>query len=299
MISNHTGGEATCTAKAVCELCGKAYGEKDPANHTGENRWTADDKTHEREWTCCGVVTVETEAHTFGKWVTTVKPTSHKKGEKERTCEVCGYTQTKTVSPTGGSGTTDSGKKPATGTDDHLPFDDVRRGDWFYDDVRYVYETGLMNGTANRIFAPSISTTRAMIVTILWRLEGSPVVNFAMRFRDVVQNAWYSEAVRWAAANGIVTGYTEQTFGPNDNIAREQLAAILHRYAKYKGLDVSVGEDTNILSFDDAQTISGYAVPAMQWACGAGLMQGSNRKLLPTAEATRAQVAAMLHRFLG
>ena len=299
VISNHTGGEATCTAKAVCELCGKAYGEKDPVNHTGENRWTADEKTHEREWTCCGVVTVETEAHTFGKWVTTVKPTSHKKGEKERTCEVCGYTQTKTVSPTGGSSTTDSGKKPATGTDDRLPFDDVRRGDWFYDDVRYVYETGLMNGTANRIFAPSVSTTRAMIVTILWRLEGSPVVNFAMRFRDVVENAWYSEAVRWAAANGIVTGYTEQTFGPNDNIAREQLAAILHRYAKYKGLDVSAGEDTNILSFDDAQTISGYAVPAMQWACGAGLMQGSNRKLLPTAQATRAQVAAMLHRFLG
>ena len=299
MISNHTGGEATCTAKALCELCGKAYGEKDPANHTGENRWTADEKTHEREWTCCGVVTVETEAHTFGKWVTTVKPTAHKKGEKERTCEVCGYTQTKSVSPTGGSGTTDSGKKPTTGTDDRLPFDDVRRGDWFYDDVRYVYETGLMNGTANRIFAPSVSTTRAMIVTILWRLEGSPVVNFAMRFRDVVENAWYSEAVRWAAANGIVTGYTEQTFGPNDNIAREQLAAILHRYANYKGYDVSVGEDTNILSFDDAQTISGYAVPAMQWACGAGLMQGSNRKLLPTAQATRAQVAAMLHRFLG
>ena len=299
VISNHTGGEATCTAKAVCELCGKAYGEKDPANHTGENRWTVDEKTHEREWTCCGVVTVETEAHTFGKWVTTVKPTAHKKGEKKRTCEVCGYTQTKTVSPTGGSGTTDSGKKPTTGTDDRLPFDDVRRGDWFYDDVRYVYETGLMNGTANRIFAPSVSTTRAMIVTILWRLEGSPVVNFAMRFRDVVENVWYSEAVRWAAANGIVTGYTEQTFGPNDNIAREQLAAILHRYAKYKGLDVSAGEDTNILSFDDAQTISGYAVPAMQWACGAGLMQGSNRKLLPTAQATRAQVAAMLHRFLG
>ena len=211
MISNHTGGEATCTAKAVCELCGKAYGEKDPVNHTGENRWTADDKTHEREWTCCGVVTVETEAHTFGKWVTTVKPTAHKKGEKKRTCEVCGYTQTKTVSPTGGSGTTDSGKKPAMGTDDRLPFDDVRRGDWFYDDVRYVYETSLMNGTANRIFAPSISTTRAMIVTILWRLEGSPVVNFAMRFQDVAENLWYSEAVRWAAANGIVTGYAEQT----------------------------------------------------------------------------------------
>ena len=283
MISNHTGGEATCTAKAVCELCGKAYGEKDPANHTGENRWTADDKTHEREWTCCGVVTVETEAHTFGKWVTTVKPTSHKKGEKERTCEVCGYAD-KDRFPDRRLRYDRQRQKPATGTDDRLPFDDVRRGDWFYDDVRYVYETGLMNGTANRIFAPSVSTTRAMIVTILWRLEGSPVVNFAMRFRDVVENAWYSEAVRWAAANGIVTGYSENAFGPNDNITREQLAAILHRYANYKGYDVSVGEDTNILSFDDAQTISGYAVPAMQWACGAGLMQG----LEPEASAHRA-----------
>lgn len=102
-----------------------------------------------------------------------------------------------------------------------------------------------------------------------------------MRFRDVVENAWYSEAVRWAAANGIVNGYTEQTFGPNDNIAREQLAAILHRYANYKGYDVSVGEDTNILSFDDAQTISGYAVPAMQWACGAGLMRARTGSFCP------------------
>ena len=103
----------------------------------------------------------------------------------------------------------------------------------------------------------------------------------------------------WAKKTGIANGYDDGRFGIDDVVTREQTAAFLYRYAQYKKMDVSVGEDTNILSFDDAQTISGYAVPAMQWACGAGLMQGSNRKLLPTAQATRAQVAAMLHRFLG
>ena len=189
-----------------------------------------------------------------------------------------------------GSRTVYAGWQPDT-----MHFDDVRRGDWFYDDAAYVYANGLMSGTSAYRFSPDLSTTRAMIVTILWRLEGEPVVNFAMRFADVSPDKWYGEAIRWAAASGIVNGYS--AFGPNDNITREQLAAMLYRYAQYKKADVSVGEDTNILSFDDAFDVSGYAVPAMQWACGAGVMQGANGKLLPTAEATRAQTAAMLHRF--
>ena len=191
-----------------------------------------------------------------------------------------------------GSRTVYAGWQPDT-----MHFDDVRRGDWFYDDAAYVYANGLMSGTSAYRFSPDLSTTRAMIVTILWRLEGEPVVNFAMRFADVSPDKWYGEAIRWAAASGIVNGYSETAFGPNDNITREQLAAMLYRYAQYKKADVSVGEDTNILSFDDAFDVSGYAVPAMQWACGAGVMQGANGKLLPTAEATRAQTAAMLHRF--
>ena len=178
-----------------------------------------------------------------------------------------------------------------------LPFRDVRPEDWFYDDVRYVYESGLMNGTAEGLFSPDLFTSRAMIVTVLWRLSGSPVVNYYMPFADVDQAAWYAEAVRWAASCGIVTGYDNGNFGPNDPITREQLAAILYRCAAYRQEDTSIGADTNILSFTDAASVSEYAVPALQWACGAGILQGADGALLPTHPATRAQTAAILHRF--
>ena len=178
-----------------------------------------------------------------------------------------------------------------------LPFRDVRPEDWFYADVRYVYEAGLMNGTAEGLFSPALFTSRAMIVTVLWRLSGSPVVNYYMPFADVDQAAWYAEAVRWAASCGIVTGYDNGNFGPNDPITREQLAAILYRCAAYRQEDTSIGADTNILSFTDAASVSEYAVPALQWACGAGILQGADGALLPTHPATRAQTAAILHRF--
>ena len=179
-----------------------------------------------------------------------------------------------------------------------LPFRDVRPEDWFYDDVRYVYESGLMNGTAEGLFSPDLFTSRAMIVTVLWRLSGSPVVNYYMPFADVDQASWYAEAVRWAASCGIVAGYDNGNFGPNDPITREQLAAILYRCAAYRQEDTSIGADTNILSFTDAASVSEYAVPALQWACGAGILQGADGALLPTHPATRAQTAAMLARYL-
>ena len=178
-----------------------------------------------------------------------------------------------------------------------LPFWDVRPEDWFYDDVRYVYEAGLMNGTAEGLFSPDLFTSRAMLVTVLWRLSGSPVVNYYMPFADVDQAAWYAEAVRWAASCGIIAGYDNGNFGPNDPITREQLAAILYRCAAYRQEDTSIGADTNILSFTDAASVSEYAVPALQWACGAGILQGADGALLLTHPATRAQTAAMLHRF--
>ena len=178
-----------------------------------------------------------------------------------------------------------------------LPFRDVRPEDWFYDDVRYVYESGLMNGTAEGLFSPDLFTSRAMLVTVLWRLSGSPVVNYYMPFADVDQAAWYAEAVRWAASCGIIAGYDNGNFGPNDPITREQLAAILYRCAAYRQEDTSIGADTNILSFTDAVSVSEYAVPALQWACGAGILQGADGALLPTHPATRAQTAAILHRF--
>lgn len=180
-----------------------------------------------------------------------------------------------------------------------LPFDDVDDGDWFADAVRFVYENGMMNGVSETDFAPHATTSRSMIVTILYRLEGEPVVDYAMDFTDVAGDAYYAEAVRWAASEGIVGGYGGGLFGSDDAVTREQLAVILYRYAVYKGYDVSIGEDTNILSYADFADLSEYAIPAMQWVCGSGIVNGTSESTLtPQGEATRAQVAAMLMRFV-
>ena len=183
-------------------------------------------------------------------------------------------------------------------TPEPLPFADVDEGDWFADAVRFVYENGMMNGTGADTFAPSGTASRAEIVTILYRLEGEPVVDDAADFDDVEDSAWYAGAVRWAASEGIIGGYGNGLFGTGDPVTREQFAAILYRYAVYKGYDVSIGEDTNILSYADFADLSEYAIPAMQWACGAGIVTGTSESTLsPQGSATRAQVAAMLMRF--
>lgn len=199
----------------------------------------------------------------------------------------------------GGSSTPAEPTEPTTppsGTG--LPFTDVTTGDWFLENVKYVYEKGLMNGTSDTTFSPKQTTNRAMIVTILHRLENSPAVDAQSPFADVAADQYYANPVAWAAANGIVTGTSETTFAPLNNITREQMAAILYRYAQFKGYDVSVGEDTNILSYADAETISEYAVPAIQWAVGAGLINGKGGGVLdPQGSATRAEVSAILARF--
>ena len=177
----------------------------------------------------------------------------------------------------------------------NLPFTDVTENDWFYDEVQYVYENGLMNGTDAATFAPGLSTTRGMIVTILWRMESMPEAA-GEQFDDVDEDAFYADAVLWAAENGIVTGYGDGRFGPDAPVTREQLATILYHYAQYCKMDVSVGEDTNILSYNDAFEVSEYAFPALQWACGAGLIQGADGNLMPQGSATRAQVATILYR---
>lgn len=178
-----------------------------------------------------------------------------------------------------------------------LPFTDVAETAWYADAVRYVYEHDLMNGTDTDRFSPGSTTSRSMIATILWRMAGSPVVNYAMDFSDVTQGQWYSEAIRWAASEGIVGGYGNGAFGTNDPITREQFAVMLYRFAQQQGYDVSVGENTNILSYADAFDVAEYAIPAVQWACGAGIINGSGANLNPQGDATRAQAAAMLMRF--
>ena len=187
------------------------------------------------------------------------------------------------------------GNTGTTGTT--LRFDDVSRSDWFYDDVRYVYENGIMDGTGAYRFAPNAQLTRAMIVTILYRMAGSPAMSGASDFKDVDSNKWFAKAVAWAAANGIVNGYGSGRFGPNDPVTREQLAAILYRYTAYRNASTASNGD-NLASFSDLGTVSGYALESMNWAVGAGLLKGANGKLDPKANATRAQVAAIIHRYL-
>lgn len=176
-------------------------------------------------------------------------------------------------------------------------FTDVTEQDWFYKDVVYVSEAGLMNGTGDTVFSPVWSTTRGMLVTILYRMEGEPEVSGTVSFRDVASEAYYEKAILWAEENKIVNGNSDGCFSPDSPITREQLAVILYRYAQYRQITVGVDEDTNLHSYSDVSQISGYAVDAMQWSCGAGILQGSGTELMPQGYATRAQVAAILHRF--
>ena len=177
-----------------------------------------------------------------------------------------------------------------------LPFGDVKTADWFYNDVKYVYDKGMMAGTAADVFAPNATTTRAMIVTILYRLEGSPAVTGTSAFVDVPAGQWYTDAVNWAAANQIVKGTSATTFAPNDSITREQMAAILYRYAQYKGYDVTKKADLS--GYSDNSQVSAYAKDALAWANAAKLINGvTNTTLAPQGNATRAQVSAILHRF--
>ena len=169
-------------------------------------------------------------------------------------------------------------EQPSTKT-----FSDVSSSDWFADAVKYVSDKGMMNGTGTGKFSPADSTTRAMLMTVIARYAGEDTTG---------SNPWYQKSMEWAKANGVSDGTA-----PNANITREQLVTMLYRYAKASGKDVSVGEDTNILSYTDATTVSEYAVPAMQWACGAGIVNGANGKLNPQNNAARAEVAAILMRF--
>ena len=156
-----------------------------------------------------------------------------------------------------------------------------------------------MHGISEDEFAPNNTLTRAMLVTVLYRNAGEPAVNKSIPFSDVDMSSWYANAVIWAQQNGIVSGVTENEFAPDSNITREQIATIMYRYAQYKRYNVSVGENTNILSYDDAESISEYAIASMQYAVGSGLINGkTNLTLNPKDNATRAEIAAILQRFI-
>lgn len=180
-------------------------------------------------------------------------------------------------------------------------FIDASATAWYHDGIHYILEHGIMSGYGNGKFGPGDATSRAMMAQILWNMEGRPVVNYAMSYNDVDGEAWYAEAVRWATAQGIMNGCggaVTGSFGPNDDVTREQLVTIVYRYAQYKGVDVSVGEDTNILSYDDAFDVSEWAISAMQWAVGSGAVTGKTASTLnPGDEATRAEIATIMMRY--
>ena len=180
---------------------------------------------------------------------------------------------------------------------DDMPFVDGAENDWFYDSVRYVYDNGLMEGTSATTFAPTLTTTRSMVTTILWRAEGQPQTDNTVSYPDVEADTWYTEAICWGTEEGIVKGYGDGNFGPNDLITREQFATILYRYAQYKGYDVSASDDLS--AFPDADQTGSWAVDAVKWAVGSGLLNGKDGGLLdPLGVASRAEVATILMRFM-
>ena len=194
----------------------------------------------------------------------------------------------------------DDEDKPCDGGDkcSLKSFTDLDTSEWYHDSVHFCVENGIMNGTSDTTFDPAGTTTRAQLVTMLWRLEGKPYVNYLYGFKDVEPEQWYTEAIRWAAAEKIVNGYDAETFGTNDSVTREQTAAILYRYADYKGIDIdSYTENVNTLSFDDVFEISEFAAPGMHFCIAAHILQGSDNQLRPQAFASRVEMAAIIMRF--
>lgn len=179
-------------------------------------------------------------------------------------------------------------------------FTDLDLSAWYHDGVHWALDNSVMNGVGGGLFDPNGDTSRAMIVTMLYRMEGEPKSDYAMTFADVAEGQWYTEAVRWAAENGIVTGYDTETFGPSDKLTREQLATILCRYAKYKGVETALGETTPLSGFNDTLEVSDWAIKSVRWAVDAGIINGvGDGTLSPKTSATRAQVATMLMRYDG
>lgn len=358
---NCSGGTATCTEKAVCEICNAAYGELNASNHTGgtEVRGRVEATTSADGYTgdtyCKGCNTKIATGESIPKKDSGDSPSGGSssgssssssgggggggttyytltfetnggdsmqaiRAARGKTLDLSAYTpmrdgydfggwyadkaltQRITEIKLSGSKTVYADwkkREPNEPVAVKNPFADVNAGDWFYRDVLFSYEKGLMSGMDAAAFAPYANTTRAQIAVIFYRMEGSPAVEGENSFTDVVRDsgtAWFYDAVTWAQQNGIMGGYGNSSFAPNDPITREQLAAIFYRYAQYKGYDTTQG-GMAIREFDDYESISDYAMGAMAWAVNTGLVKGDSNLLYPKGTATRAEIAALFHRF--
>ena len=320
--------EPTCTETGLtegskCSLCGEVLKEQETIDALGHTEvtdpavaatCTEPGLTVGKHCSVCKAVLVEQETvpvlgHDWGAWKVLTEPQVGIPGVMTRVCGRCGEAETASVDPLPAP---EPEPEPAPQPQPEpepepvpqpvrktSPYIDVTEDMDCYDDVKYLYDKGILFGVSDTEFGPELTLSRSMIVTLLWRLEGKPAVEYAGVFSDVPAGVWYTDGVEWAASEGIELGYGDGTFGLNDDVTREQLAAILWRYAKWKDYDVSVGEDTNILSFNDAFDTADWAMSAMQWAIGAGVLEGDAYGYLNGGmPATRAEIAKALRVFL-
>ena len=287
--------DANCNAPGeqvrTCSVCGETQSEVIlPSGHTYETTVIAPTCTSSgyTKHTCllCGVTyatdVIDPLGHNWGEWVLTEEGDCFHKGVETRTCAACNETETR-----------ETELNPANCPS--KAFTDLDTAAWYHESVDFVLSTGLMNGVGNEKFAPNNQMTRAMVVTVLYRLAGEPKVEGTVDFTDVPAGEYYYDALVWATENGLAMGVTETTFAPGRSITREQLVTFLYRYAQYAGLDVSGRAD--LTTFTDSQSVSSYAVDAFAWAVNAGIIDGvGNNTLAPRSTATRVQVAAVLMR---
>ncbi len=307
---------ATCTEDGVktftCTVCGTTYTEVIPAKGHSHGDWAKEDDDNHAKTCACGDVI--REAHTWDDGVVTLEPTYTAEGIRTYTCSVCNGEKTETIAKkkrTGGGSPSsikkDEDKEPDEPTDPTDPTDkpvnvgnfvDIQPSDWFYSAIEFAVENGLMFGTADDKFDPHMNTTRGMIVTVLYRLEGSPAVEGGnATFGDVVPGAYYYDAVIWGQKNGIIYGFSEAEYGPDVIVTREQLVAIMQRYAEFKGYDVSVRAD--ISGYSDAEQVSDWALENVKYGVGSGLIQGRSESTInPLDNAMRAEFAAIMMRFV-
>lgn len=283
ICTSHTGGTATCI-KAKCGICGADYGNTDNSKHINLKHFEAKKATTSKEgnieyWYC-----EDCE-----------KYFSDKNCSTEITLKDTIISKVKNSSSSSGSPT--NNKKP-TSSEWQNPFIDVVATDWYYNAVKYVNQNDLMGGMTSTIFAPNTTLTRGMLITILYRIEGSPAVTGTTQFADVDTKAYYAKAVLWGEQNDIIKGYSPTKFVPDQNITREQLAVILQRYAQYKGYDTTQG-GMQIREYSDYEQISGYALNAMTWAVNSEILKGKGEnQIAPKDLTTRAETAAILQRFI-
>ena len=296
----------TCTEGGfttyACSACGDSYtaDETEALGHSYTETVTEATCTEGgfTTYACsaCGdsYVADETEAlgHAWDEGAVTTEPTATETGVMTYTCTLCGETKTEEIPALG-----EDPDEPCDGGEDcpSAHFTDISAADWYHEAVDFAVENGLFGGMSANTFEPNTAMTRAMLVTVLWRYAGEPAEG-ENTFTDVPAGQWYTDAVAWAAHNNIVGGVGDNKFDPNGNVTREQMATILYRYANGQDIDTSARADLS--GFPDAGSVSSYAQDPICWAVAEGLINGSDGKLLPQGNATRAQVATILMRFI-